>query len=134
MATGHQRIREDHARELAEDYVELIDLLIREIGEARAVDLAKRLGVSHVTVTKTISRLQDQGLVVSAPYRAIFLTDAGLKLAEESRKRHELVLEFLLQLGVPRSYAEADAEGIEHHSSPKTLEAMRRFLRRSRAR
>jgi DtxR family manganese transport transcriptional regulator len=33
------------------------------------------------------------------------------------------VVEFLLALGVPPAIAEADAEGIEHHVSPETLEA-----------
>ncbi|MFQ5491238.1 MAG: manganese-binding transcriptional regulator MntR [Phycisphaerae bacterium] len=129
---GYQRTRADHARELAEDYVELIDDLIAETGEARAVDIADRLGVSHVTVTKTIARLKRDRMVTAQPYRSIFLTPAGKKLAELARKRHALVLAFLLKLGVPKKDAEADAEGIEHHISPGTLNAMKRFCKRSR--
>jgi DtxR family manganese transport transcriptional regulator len=128
-ARGHQRTREDHARELAEDYVEIIDDLIRETGEARAVDIAARLGVTHVTVTNTINRLKRGGLVTSEPYRSVFLTKEGKRLAEASRKRHQLVLDFLLALGVPEKEAEADAEGIEHHVSAATFEAMKRFLK-----
>ncbi|RIK68113.1 MAG: transcriptional regulator MntR [Planctomycetota bacterium] len=128
-ANGHRRTRQDHALELAEDYVELIDDLIQKCGEARAVDIARHLGVTHVTVTKSISRLRKEGLVTSAPYRSIFLTDKGRLMARRARERHRLVLEFLLSLGVARPDAEADAEGIEHHISPRTLEAMRRFLK-----
>jgi len=128
QARRHRRTRSDHASELAEDYVELIDELTRDTGEARAIDVARHLGVTHVTVAKTVRRLQQEGLVRSAPYRAIFLTEAGKKLASQSRERHELVLRFLLALGVPQNDAEADAEGIEHHISPKTLEGMRRFV------
>lgn len=128
-AVGHRRTRSDHAREIAEDYVELIDDLIREKGEARAVDLAQRLGVTQVTVTKTIERLKKEGLVTSQPYRSVFLTPEGKKLAEFTRARHQCVLEFLIALGVPRGDAEIDAEGIEHHISPRTLDAMRRFAR-----
>lgn len=124
------RTRQDHSRENAEDYVELIDALIRETGEARAVDLAERLGVTHVTVSKTIQRLQREGLVTSQPYRSIFLTDEGQKIAQASRARHVLVLEFLRALGVSEETAEADAEGIEHHVSKETLEAMRRFTKK----
>lgn len=123
-----QRTREDHSRENAEDYVELIDAITREKGKTRAVDLARRLGISHVTVTKTVQRLAREGLVASEPYRSIFLTDEGKKLAEKARKRHELVHRFLAALGVPASQAEIDAEGIEHHVSEQTLEAMRRYL------
>lgn len=124
----YQRVREDHSRENAEDYVELIDDLIRETGEARAVDLAERLAVSHVTVSKTIQRLQRDGLVTSQPYRAIFLTQDGAKMAQASRERHELVLKFLTAIGVSPDVAEVDAEGIEHHVSQETLDAMMRFL------
>ncbi|HRK20179.1 MAG TPA: manganese-binding transcriptional regulator MntR [Fimbriimonadaceae bacterium] len=123
-----QRTRDDHSRENAEDYVELIDALIRETGEARAVDLAERLGVTHVTVSKTVQRLQREGLVTSQPYRSIFLTDEGRQMAEESQARHAMVLKFLRALGVPDEVAEADAEGIEHHVSQETLAAMRRFV------
>jgi len=122
------RTRQDHSRETAEDYVELIDSLIAEKGEARSVDLADRLGVSQVTVGKTIQRLIREGFVAQEPYRSIFLTEQGQKLAEESRERHHVVLQFLLELGVTPSAAEADAEGIEHHASESTLGAMRSFL------
>jgi DtxR family manganese transport transcriptional regulator len=128
IAKGHKRTRDDHARELAEDYVELIDDLIMETGEARAVDIATRLGVTHVTVTNTIARLKRAGLVTSEPYRAVFLTEKGKRIATESRNRHELVLEFLLAVGVPPEDAEIDAEGIEHHLSPNTLNAIKKFL------
>ncbi|MCA9255404.1 MAG: manganese-binding transcriptional regulator MntR [Phycisphaerales bacterium] len=128
-ASGHQRTRSDHASEIAEDYVELIDDLITESGEARAVELARRLGVTQVTVTKTIERLKREGLVTSEPYRSIFLTTKGSKLAGQVRERHKIVLEFLRSLGVPAKDAELDAEGIEHHISPATLAAMRRHLR-----
>lgn len=128
-ASGYQRTREDHARELAEDYVELIDDLIRDTGEARTVDIASRLGVTHVTVTNAIGRLKRGGLVTSEPYRSIFLTKEGKRLAETARKRHELVVDFLLALGVPAADAETDAEGIEHHVSTATFDAMKRFLR-----
>lgn len=131
MSTNRfQRTREDHSRELAEDYVEMIDSLIRERGEARAVDLAQRLGVSHVTVSKTVQRLQREGFVTALPYRSIFLTEKGAELADASRRRHNLVVDFLLALGVASETAHADAEGIEHHVSDETLTAMSKFLKR----
>jgi DtxR family manganese transport transcriptional regulator len=125
---ARRRTREEHSQETAQDYVELIALLIAETGEARAIDLARRLGVTHVTVGRTIQRLQRDGFVTAQPYRSIFLTDAGRKLAAESRRRHEIVVEFLRSLGVPDAVAHSDAEGIEHHVSKETLEAFDRFL------
>jgi len=122
------RTRQDHSREIAEDYVELVDTLIKEKGEARITDLADRLGVSKVNVSKIIQRLAKEGLVRAEPYRSIFLTPEGESLAAESRARHEIVVNFLIAHGISVSTAEVDAEGIEHHVSQETLDAMQKFI------
>jgi DtxR family manganese transport transcriptional regulator len=127
-ANGHARTRQDHSQELAQDYVEMIAELIAKTGEARLVDLARALGVTHVTAGQTIQRLQRRGLVSTEPYRSIFLTPGGRRLATESRRRHEIVVRFLTAIGVPLAVAESDAEGIEHHVSPETLAAFVRYL------
>ena len=115
---------------LAEDYVELIADLLATHGEARATEVAKRLGVTHPTAVKSIGRLKREGLVTARPYRGIFLTEAGLELARRVRARHRLIVELLLAVGVPAEAAEADAEGMEHYASEATLEAFGRFLER----
>jgi DtxR family transcriptional regulator, manganese transport regulator len=129
-----ERTREEHSQETAQDYVEMIAELIASTGEARVIDLARRFRVTHVTVSRTIKRLARAGLVTSRPYRSIFLTEAGLKLSEESRRRHEIVVEFLQSLGVRASVAHADAEGIEHHVSRETLGALVKHLKAARRR
>jgi DtxR family transcriptional regulator, manganese transport regulator len=132
-AGRHDATRRAHATELAEDYVELIDDLINSSGEARVVDLARSLGVTHVTVIRTIRRLARDGLVTAKPYRSIHLTDEGRALATKSRRRHAIVVNFLLALGVDAKTAEFDAEGIEHHVSAKTLRVFAQYVRRNRA-
>ncbi len=124
-----RRIRADHQTELAEDYVELIADLVEERGEARGTDIAERLGVSNATVVKTLRRLQDEQLIRQEPYRAVFLTDAGRRMADDSRRRHTIVESFLIALGVKPDIARIDAEGLEHHVSADTLDAMECFLR-----
>jgi DtxR family transcriptional regulator, manganese transport regulator len=121
QARGFDRIRRAHQTEMAEDYVELIADLIEVNGEARVVDLAERFGVTHATVNKTVARLQREGLVTSKPYRSIFLTESGEEMAQRSRRRHQIVLDFLKAIGVSERNAEIDAEGIEHHVSEETL-------------
>jgi DtxR family manganese transport transcriptional regulator len=129
-AVSFDRTRADHRLELAEDYVELIAELIETTGEARAVDLAGRLGVTAATVANAIARLQRDGYVKSEPYRAIFLTERGKELAAYCRRRHRIVLARLAALGVDPATAEQDAEGIEHHVSEPTLAAIERWLAR----
>lgn len=126
QAAGHRRTRAAHLEETAQDYVEMVADLIDAHGEARVTDLARRLGVTHVTVTKTIARLKREGLVTSEPYRSIFLTPRGRRLAATAKARHEVVVSFLRAIGVSERAAHADAEGIEHHVSPETLRAMKR--------
>src|SRR5437868_2985387 len=112
-----------------EDYVELIADLLASAGEARPTDIARRLGVSHATAIKTITRLKRAGLATARPYRGVFLTEKGNLLAERVRLRHRVVVDLLRAVGVPAESAEADAEGIEHHVSEATLKAFAHFLR-----
>ena len=81
-----------------------------------------------MTVIRTVARLQRDGYTSSQPYRAIFLTARGARLAKRSRERHALVVDFLRSLGIPEPVVQEDAEGIEHHVSAKTLAAFRRHL------
>ncbi|MGN6374594.1 MAG: manganese-binding transcriptional regulator MntR [Sphingomonas sp.] len=129
-AAAFRRTREAHQTEVAEDYVELIGDLIAERGEARLTDIAETMAVSQATASKIVARLRREGLVVNRPYRAIFLTDAGAAMAEESRRRHRIVFDFLRALGMDEATAEADSEGIEHHVSDPTLAALRRLTAR----
>lgn len=131
-AQRFERIRRAHQSEVAEDYVEMIAELIAETGEARAVDLAGRFGVTAPTVNATIQRLAREGLVVSQPYRSIFLTESGRDLAQRCAQRHAVVRDFLITIGVDPETAEADAEGLEHHVSEATLEAFQAMIRQNR--
>jgi len=65
---------------------------------------------------------------VTRPYRPISLTKQGAKMAKYAKQRHEIVLDFLVAIGVDAQTAEIDSEGIEHHVSAKTLAAMKSFL------
>lgn len=132
QAESLRQTRREHAAETAEDYVEAIADLSASLGEARVVDLARRLGVTHVTVNHTLVRLRREGFVTVQPYRAIFLTPGGRKLAAECHHRHTVVVAFLVSLGIPEKTAEIDAEGIEHHVSPATLAAFARHTRHTR--
>jgi DtxR family manganese transport transcriptional regulator len=130
-AESFRRSRRDRAGEIAQDYVEAIADLSAAVGEARVTDLARRLGVTHVTVNRTLARLRRAGFVNTKPYRAIFLTANGRKLAEESKRRHQTVLAYLRSIGISDKVAELDAEGIEHHVSPETLAAFERLLKKN---
>jgi DtxR family manganese transport transcriptional regulator len=123
-----RRTRQDHQGERCADYVELIAELIDERGEARGTDIALRLGVANATVVKMLKRLQLKGLITQEPYRPIQLTGDGWKLAEDGKRRHSVVENFLLAIGVSKESARIDSEGIEHHVSDETLKVMAKFI------
>lgn len=125
---GFRQTREARRSALVEDYVELIADLIEDGNEARQVDIAARLGVAQPTVAKMLARLAADGLVSRKRYRGVFLTEAGHKMALESRIRHQTVEAFLRSLGVSTETARIDAEGIEHHVSEETLAAFRKAM------
>ncbi|WP_370515949.1 manganese-binding transcriptional regulator MntR [Pantoea sp. Mhis] len=124
---GFRQVRAAHRRETIDDYVELIFDLISEFGEARQVDMAICLGVSQPTVAKMLKRLNTTGLIEQIPYRGVFLTAKGEKLAELNRIRHHIVETFLLALGVSPQTARRDSEGLEHHVSDETLNLFQKF-------
>lgn len=129
QSKGFQAHRDARRYVIIEDYVELISDLLEEGGEARQVDIAERLGVSQPTVAKVLVRLVDEGLVIRRPYRGVFLTEEGKKIAASSRKRHHIVKDFLTALGVSEETALIDAEAIEHYVSEESLEAFQKAIR-----
>ncbi len=131
-----QKTRKDHSKESAEDFVEAIlrlgggfdDATCQNASQVRTVDLVSYFGVSQPTVTKLLTRLESEGLVCIHRRRSIHLTEKGKQLAMTSLTRHELILQFLIKLGVSREQAQLDTEGIEHHVSDETLQAIRAFV------
>lgn len=87
--------------------------------------------MTQPTVSKNLARLKREGFIEQIPYRSLQLTDAGRQLAEACRRRHRIVVEFLIALGVSPEVAEHDAEGIEHHVSEETLSVFKGFVRRA---
>lgn len=122
--------RQHHLQETAEDYVELIADLIAAKGEAKVSDMAIALGVSHVTVIRTIDRLKTKGLIMTSNNQPIYLTKEGELLANFCKERHDFLLKFLIQLGVPESTAKIDVEGMEHHVSKITIDAFSKHLKK----
>ena len=120
-------IRSQNKNEILEDYVEAIQEILKNKGDVKNADLAQHFGVSQATVNKNLKRLISFNLAKSEPYRWIFLTEKGEKLATKSKQKHEIVYNYLIKLGVSRKTAENDREGIEHHVSDETLKLMKKF-------
>ena len=84
-------------------------------GGAHTGLLAERLGLSPGTVTATVKRLADRGLVDHEPYHGVEMTTAGNRLAIEAIRRHRIVERFLADmLGYAWNEADRLATNFEH--------------------
>ena len=122
-AVHFKETRNKRVFEIAEDYTEMIFDLIENQGEARVRDIAREMGISHVSVLKSLKRLIRDGFLNKSA-QVINLTAKGKKMAVFSKKKHLILSEFLLKLGVPEHIVATDVEGIEHHISSATLAAI----------
>jgi len=82
---------------------------------AHTGDLAEKLEVSPSTVTTTIKRLADRGLVEHVLYKGVVLTDPGRHEAISAIRRHRIVERFLAdRLGYAWNEADRLATSFEH--------------------
>lgn len=108
-----------------DDYLEQILHLIEEKGYARPVDISERLGISQASVTNMLRRLDSEQLVQHEKYRGATLTEEGRRIAQAIIDRHESLTEFLRLFGIDEETIYRDVEGMEHHVSRATLDALR---------
>ena len=85
--------------------------------------LAARLGVGPSTVSETVRRLADSGLVTHQPYGAVELTPLGERHALAVVRRHRLIETFLVEvLGYGWDEVHDEAEVLEHAVSDLFVE------------
>ena len=107
-----------------EDYLEAIHRLAQASGGARGVDIANAMGVTMPSVNNAVRELAGMGFIEYTPYQQIRLTPEGERRAAEIFRRHTMLKEFLLSIGVSEPNAEADACAMEHVLSKETLKRL----------
>ncbi len=107
-----------------EDYLERILELINTKGYARVVDIAQSLKISQASVTNMVQRMDADGLLKYERYRGMVLTASGEALAKSITRRHHILTDFFRLFGLDEELIYRDVEGMEHHISPPTLNAI----------
>lgn len=101
-----------------QDYAKAIYVLQRRPdagGGASTSELAARVGVRAASVSAMIRTLAERGLVVHEPYRGVYLTPAGERVALQVLRHHRLLELFLAtELGLPWDRVHDEAEKLEH--------------------
>ena len=115
--------------ESGEDYLETILILKKEKGTVRSVDVATHMGFSKPSVSRAMSILKRENLIIMEADGRLVLTEEGLKKATAILERHTILTRFINEvLGVPEEVAEKDACRIEHIISPETFNGIKRIL------
>jgi len=108
----------------SEDYLEAMLILKETQGFIRSVDVAEHLGVTKPSVSYATKRLRENGYITMDTDGLITLTDSGLDIALNMYRRHKMLAEFLMKLGVSEEVAIEDACKIEHDISAETFDAI----------
>jgi len=115
--------------ESAENYLETIYVLKKELGEVRAVDIANHLGFSKPSISAAMKMLRENGYIIVNKSKYIALTREGLDVAMKIHERHRTLADFFTSLGVSENTALEDACKIEHYISDETFEKLRAHLK-----
>lgn len=113
--------------ESGEDYLEVIYSLKNNRANVRAVDIVEERNFSKSSVSKAMNLLKNKGFITISETGNIDFTLKGLKCAEEITCRHRVLLNFLVELGVPHEIAQKDACRLEHDMSYETFEAIKKL-------
>lgn len=114
--------------ESAENYLETILILSRQLPVVRSVDIAAELGFKKSSVSVAMKNLRQKEHIVMDKSGFITLTPSGRAIAEMIYERHELLSGWLMQLGVDKNIALEDACKIEHVISKESFNAIKRHL------
>ncbi len=112
-----------------EEFLELLIRMTSSGGYAKTGEIAARLNTRLGTVTNLVERLERKGLLVHRPYRGVYLTSKGRRVAQDVLKRHMVLEEFLIKvLSIPSDRAHKYACRLEHAVDKEVVEAIERFL------
>ena len=114
--------------ESAEDYLETILKLSKELPVVRSVDIANELNYKKSSVSVAMKNLRLSGHIEVSDAGFITLTESGLEIAQRIYERHLFLSNWLMQLGVEEELAVHDACRLEHDMSVESFEAIRNFV------
>lgn len=111
-----------------EEYIETIYEVVHKKGYAKVVDVSRLLSVGPPAVSEMFHKLSDEAYVNYEKYSGVTLTEKGMELAVELSRRHQVLKDFLVILGLDREIADEDACKIEHVVNPETMARLTKFV------
>ena len=117
-------------QESGEMYLETILILSRKNGFVRSIDISEYMGYSKPSVSRAVGLLKKDNFITVEKEGHILLTEKGLVLAEKILKRHNILTDMLVRIGVSPETASKDACRVEHVISDETFQAIKDHLQK----
>lgn len=114
--------------ESAEDYLESILILTKQLGNVRSIDIVNYFDYSKPSISVAMKNLRMNGYVTVDSKGYIELTEKGSEIADKMYERHTLLTKWLTALGVDEKTAVEDACRIEHVISEESFEAIKKHI------
>lgn len=116
-------------KEVIEQYLKIIMELSEGNDSVRTNEVAKALGLAPASVTESLQKLSDEGLVKYRAYKGVKLTSKGKSIASKISRKHRLLERFLVDvLGLEPSTVHKQACAMEHTLSDEAEVALCRML------
>ena len=116
--------------ESAENYLETILVLSKQLPVVRSVDVANELGFKKSSVSVAMKNLREKNHITVTKAGFIYLPDSGRAIAEMIYERHQLISSCLMKLGVSEKTAVEDACRIEHVISKESFDALKNHIKK----
>jgi Mn-dependent DtxR family transcriptional regulator len=115
----------------AEDYLEAIWVLTEKHGRVRSTDLASHMSFSKPTISIIMKKFRDNGYITYDGDRYIRLTEKGAEIARRIHRRHTLLSQVLMAIGVNEKQAYEDACRIEHAISDESFDCIKEYYEKN---
>lgn len=114
--------------ESAENYLETILILSKQLPVVRSIDIANELGFKKSSISIAMKNLREKGHITVTSAGFIYLTETGKEIAEMVYERHEMISKWLISIGVDPKVATEDACRIEHVISAESFSAVKKYI------
>ncbi len=116
------------SNESAEDYLETILMLSKELPVVRSIDVANEMNFKKSSVSVAMKNLRTKEMITVTDAGYIQLTQKGREIAEMIYERHIFLSTWLENLGVDEKTAADDACRMEHVISKDSFAAIKRYV------
>jgi len=111
--------------EIVEEYLECVFELTEDGKAARTNDIAESMKVAPASVSEMLQKLSQEGYIEYRRYRGAKLTEKGMAVARDIKRKHRLLERFLVDIvGADKTESHEEACRLEHVVSDESVKTI----------